>query len=137
MERPAKIEKATLPYVEYIENKLSVFERSPNVESYLTIYYQVRSFNKQLKLGEETYELNEDGVKESTQDGFIDLFADKEDKSFDRTKWYFENILDLNKTLDELRKLMTPEEQKELGEKIKHDNLNIATKIALKNKEGK
>ena len=134
MERPLKIPKDILPYVEEIESKLSIYENSPIVESYLTIYFQVRSFNKQLQLGKEETTVGEDGIDVSIQSGFVDLFADKEDKSFDRTKWYFENILDLNKTLDELRKLMTPEQQKEANEKIKHDNLGIAEKIALKNK---
>jgi hypothetical protein len=136
MERPTKIPKDILPYVEEIEGKLYVYENSPIVESYVTIYNQVRSFNKQLQLGKEETTISEDGIEVFVQSGFVDLFADKEDKSFDRTKWYFENILDLNKTLDELRKLMTPEQQKEANEKVKHDNLGIAEKIALNSKNG-
>ncbi len=118
MEKPIIKEKAALAYIEYLEGELALFKKSPNVESYLTVYNQVRSFNQQLQLGEAKTEIGSDGIKVATQQGFVDLFASKDDKSFDRTKWYFENILQLNKTLAELRKLMTAEEIKDLNKKI-------------------
>lgn len=109
MNRPTNIkEKSALAYIEHLEASLRLYENSPYLESYVTIYNQLKSFNEQLVI-----EISLDG----TVKGKIDLFAEKEDKSFDRTKWYFENILDLNKTLDSLRKLMTPEEVKEIGER--------------------
>jgi len=117
MEKPIIKDKAILLYVEHIEKELSIFKNSPNVESYLTIYNQVRSFNEQLKLGEAKTIISEDGISVTVQEGFVDLFASKDDKSFDRTKWYFENILQLNKTLVELRKLMSPAEIKSLEKK--------------------
>jgi len=134
MERPVIKDKAVLAYVAEIEQKLLIFETSPIVETYLTVYHQIRSFNKQLKLGEETFELNEDGVKQSTQNGFVDLFASKDDKSFDRTKWYFENILSLNKTLFELRKLMTPEQKDEVEKKLLSE-AGTAEHLALKHQK--
>ncbi len=114
IERPVIKDKAVLAYVEYTESKLKIFESSPVAETYLTVYFQIKSFNAQLKLGQPKIEIKEGGVTVNLQEGFVDLFAGKDDKSFDRTKWYFENILSLNKTLLELRKLMTPEEIKEV-----------------------
>lgn len=111
-------DKSVIDYIEYLESELSIFKKSPNVESYLTVYNQVSSFNTQLQLGEQKTEVGEDGIKVTVQAGFVDLFASKDDKSFDRTKWYFENILQLNKTLAELRKLMTPEDIKNLNKKM-------------------
>ena len=54
--------------------------------------------------------------------GKIDLFADKDDKSFDRTKWYFEKMLDLAKNLDSLKKMMRTDEQKEVEVAIKKED---------------
>lgn len=108
MQQPSGIkDKSALAYIEYLQKeletakiKLDKFEKSPKVKTYLTIYNQLDSFNEQLTVGK------------------IDLFAEKEDKSFDRTKWYFENVLDLSKTLDELRKSMSPDESKEVERKL-------------------
>ena len=136
MERPIIKDKVALQYVEYLEGELKKFTESSYCESYLTIYNQLASFNEQLKIEGEITSLNDEGVSVTKKKGFIDLFAEKDDKSFDRTKWYFENILDLNKTLDELKKLMTPQQQKEIQEKIKIEGLGTAEKIALKNKNG-
>ncbi len=113
MEKPIIKDKEALKYVEHLEKRLETYEKSPYLKTYLTLVRQIENFNEQL-------------TKRN-----IDLFSDKEDKSFDRTKWYFDNMLNLNKQLDELRKLMTPEERKEAEEKAKIDNLRIAEKIAL------
>ena len=117
MARPLKIPKDILPYVEELEAKLKLYESSPYLDSYLTVYNQLKSFNEQLIIGSEVTSVNEEGIRITEKKGYVDLFAVSTDKSFDRTKWYFENILDLNKTLDALRKLMTPEEVKESGER--------------------
>lgn len=114
LEKPAIKDKAIVAYVTRIEERLKIFETSPIAETYLTVYFQIKSFNAQLKLGEPKTEVGQDGITTNLTSGFVDLFAGKDDKSFDRTKWYFENILALNKTLLELRKLMTPEEIKEV-----------------------
>ena len=127
MERPNKIPKEVLPYIEHLEQELTKFKKSPYSKTYLTIYNQLESFNEQLTIkGDKTLA---DGTK--VKEGFVDLFAEATDKSFDRTKWYFDKILDLNKNLDELRKLMTPDEQKEMAKQIEMKNLGLAEKIAL------
>ncbi len=121
MERPQIKDAKILAYIEPIEKRLDIFENSPYVQSYLAVYFQLVSFNQQLKIPE-GYTKN------------IDLFADKEDKSFDRTKWYFENILELNKTLDELRKLMTPDQQKEISKQAINAKAGLAEQLALNGK---
>lgn len=131
MERPIIKNPKVLAFVELIESELKKFTDSPYSESYLTIYNQLSSFNNQLQIGEEETIIDSEGISVQIRKGFVDLFAESTDKSFDRTKWYFENILDLNKTLDELKKLMTPEQRKEIEEKIKMDGLGIAEKLAI------
>lgn len=136
MDKPANIkEKNVISYIEHLEGKLKIYDESPYCESYLTIFNQLKSFNAQLELGEEVTFMNEEGLKVTETKGLVDLFAASTDKSFDRTKWYFENILELNKTLDELRKLMTPEQQAELQKKIKNQKLGVAEQLALKAKK--
>lgn len=119
MDRPTKLPKEALAYVEYLEKELKKYTESPYVKTYLTIYNQLNSFNDQLEIKQPVTVIAEDGTKKNFHNGFIDLFAEKDDKSFDRTKWYFEKVLELNKNLDELRKLMSAEQKKELDEGIK------------------
>lgn len=134
MEKPLNIkDKSVLAYIECLEDKLKTYEESPYFDSYITIYNQLKSFNEQLRIGEEQTTIGENGIQITTKKGFIDLFAEKEDKSFDRTKWYFEQILELNKTLDSLRKLMTPEQQRDVAQKKLIENAGMAEKIALHN----
>lgn len=113
MEKPPIKDKEITKYVEYLEKRLENYEKSPYMETYLTLKTQIVNFNKQLTSRN------------------IDLFSDKEDKSFDRTKWYFDNMLNLNKQMDDIRKLMTPQEQKELAEKEKINKAGLAERIAL------
>lgn len=115
--KPVIKDKSIASYVEQLEKKIRQYEESPYFESYKSVRKQLDNFNVQL--------LNTP----------IDLFAESTDKSFDRTKWYFDKILELNKTLDELRKLMTPEEQARLQEAKKVEGLSVAEKLALSNKK--
>ena len=97
MKKPAGLKGEGLKYVTYQEDRLKAYETSPHLKTYLTIHHQLESFNKQLTI-------------ENDGKGKIDLFAEKDDKSFDRMKWYFDKVLDLNKNLNELRKMMTSKE---------------------------
>ena len=138
MEKPSKIsDKGALAYIEFLESKLKKYEESPYCKTYLTIYNQIDSFNDQLEIGEPKAIPIEGGGTYTIQPGFVDLFASKDSKEFDRVKWYFENVLELNKNLDELRALMTPEQKKELEAKEKFNGLGMAERIALENKNGK
>ncbi len=103
--------KEALAHIGELENKLAVYERSPYLKTYITILNQIDSFNEQLTI--QTVEKTIEGQKVEVEYGKIDLFADKDSKEFDRGWKYLNECVDLNKKLDELRKLMSPEEQKE------------------------
>lgn len=117
IEKPVIKDKAVQEYVQQLEARLKKYEESPYFESYRSVRKQLDNFNHQL--------LNNP----------IDLFAESTDKSFDRTKWYFDKIMDLNTTLDNLRKLMTPEDEAKLQEMKKIEGLSVAEKLALNNKK--
>lgn len=102
--------KKALSRIEELEKKLSVYERSPYFKTYITISNQIDSFNQQLTIRKEQKEGREIEV------GKIDLFAEKDSKEFDRAWKYLNECIELNKKLDELRKLMTPEEKKKSQE---------------------
>lgn len=114
MERPAIKDVSVLAYMQFLEDELGKFKNSPYSKTYLTILKQVENFNEQLNKNN------------------IDLFSDKEDKSFDRTKWYFENVLELNRSLLELRKMMSPSEKEAIDNKMP-----LAEKIVKQNGNGK
>jgi hypothetical protein len=114
MDRPVIKDKAVSAYVEFLESELLKFKSSPYVFTYLTVLTQIDNFNEQLTTKK------------------IDLFADKDAREFDRSWKYMLESVDMIKKLDELRKLMSPENVKELEEKVKFEKLGIAEKIALK-----
>lgn len=135
MERPTVKDAKILAYVEYLELELKKFTDSPYVNTYITIKNQLDSFNEQLTIQNvREVEIPTEGGGTRFIDvtpGKIDLFADKDAKEFDRSWKYMLEAVDMNKKLDELRKLMLPSQQKELEEKQKMENLGIAEKIAM------
>lgn len=121
--KPANLKDA-LVEIEKLEIKLATYETSPYFDTYKTVEMQLKSFNKQLTI-------HDDGK------GKIDLFAEKDDKSFDRMKWYFDKVLALNQNLAELRKMMTPEQQKEIAKEAELQGLDTATRMAIKARDAK
>lgn len=101
-----------------LEEKLNDLLKNEHFESYRALQTAIRSFNSQL----------------ITSD--INLFAGKDAKEFDRAKWYFENMLDLNKTLVELKKMMSPDEAKALENKDT-STIDSVREDYLKNLNGK
>ena len=69
--------------------------------------------------------------KDRTHKGKIDLFGDGDSKEFDRAFKYFDKMVDLLKQLDEIRKLMTPEEQKEAAKLQEEKKMSMAERIAF------
>lgn len=134
MQRPIIKDKAVEAYVLHLEEELLKYKKSPYLKTYLTLKSQLDDFNEQLTIRTGKVKVkqeNGDIIEVEMELGRVDLFADPKDKSFDRTKWYFDNMLSLNKQLDDLRKLMTPEDIKAIQEKEKMDNLGIAERLAL------
>lgn len=130
MDKPTIKDKAVQAYVESLEAELEKYKRSPYLKTYITLSNQLDNFNDQLKIRKD--KIIVDGNPVEVEAGVVDLFADGKDKSFDRVKWYFDNMLSLNKQLDDLRKLMTPEDNKKLQEAEKLGKLGLAEKLAMK-----
>lgn len=119
MNKPSLIkDKEVLKYIEFLELKLEKYERSPYANTYIAICKQIEVWNVQLK-GQN-----------------IDLFADKDAKEFDRSWKYFMEALDVLKRLDEMRKLMTPEEVKKAEKELKDQNIGLAEKMAIHAQNG-
>ena len=139
MEKPIIKDKAIIAYVEHLELQLSNILSSPYYSTYVTIKGQIDSFNEQLTIKEPTkVKVFVGDVLEEVNitPGKIDLFADKDSKEFDRAWKYLLESVDLSKKLDELRKLLTPDETKKAEKLLKDKNIGLAEQIALKNANG-
>lgn len=133
MEKPTIKDKAIQSYVDHLEKKLNELNSSPYYGTYITIRRQIDNFNDQLTIREQKSYVNDDGIKVTVNPGVIDLFADKDSKEFDRVWKYMLEAVELNKKLDELRKMMNPEEVKRAEKALKDQNIPLAEKIALNN----
>jgi len=136
MERPKITSKEVLAYVEYLEQELDKFNQSPYKATYITLKSQIDSFNEQLTIGsEETKTIEIDGQPHElvTVKGKIDLFASKDAKEFDRAYKYLDDCLGFAKNLAELKKLLTPEERKDIEAKLEQA-APLAERIALADK---
>jgi hypothetical protein len=104
---------------EQLKLELAKFKESP----YLTAFNANRKF----------MEDNCQTIENNTLD-----YSDSENKPIWEVRHKFLTEIQPYLENDEfLRNKMSPEQLKEANEKIKHDNLGIAEKIALKNKNGK
>ena len=139
MEKPPIKDKAVLAYVDFLESKIESILSSPAYSTYVTIKGQIDSFNEQLTIKAPTKVkvFVENKVEEvDITPGKIDLFADKDSKEFDRAWKYLLESVDLSKKLDELRKMLTPDETKKADKLLKDKNIGLAEQIALKNANG-
>lgn len=116
MERPIIKDEKAKAYISFLEHRLDNYEKSPYLKSYLSLLFQINHWNEQL---------NENP---------INIFADKEAKEFDRAHKYFTEQRPYFEQLDYLRKLMNPDDEKAISEKLKYANLPLAEKMALNNK---
>ena len=97
-----------------LEKRFEDMQRGNRLNTYLAIDGQISSFNAQLIIGDGKTIKGVDGEPDiKVRSGYIDLFADKDAKEFDRSKWFFENYMDLIKSQAELYKMLTEEEKKE------------------------
>jgi hypothetical protein len=101
--------------IRILEEKLKIYEESPYVQTYMAMRKQFDSFNSQLSEKE------------------INIFKNEDDDFFTRAWKFMEGSPGMLKNLDEIRKLMNPEQQKELVKAEEMKGLGTAEKIALKN----
>lgn len=116
MERPIIKDKGALAYVEYLENRLKVYEQSPYVSSYLSLAQTIDNWNKQLF----EHQINILNVEDKPKFEMAHKFLTEQ-------KPYIEQ-------LEYLRKLMTPEEQREIAKKKSIENVGVAEKMAMNGK---
>jgi len=101
MERPISIkDKEAIKYIEYLESELQRFKSSPYKDAYLSLLNQLNNWNNQLL------------------EKPIDLFGEATDKSFERAHKYLTEQKPYFEQLDYLRKLMTPDQVKDVDKKI-------------------
>lgn len=117
MERPSKIPKDVLPYVEYLEAELKKYTETDYADGYLSLLAFTKNSNEQIRKNK------------------IDLFGDATQKEFDRGHKYLTEMLPYYENMAKLRALMNPEQVKQLDEKIEQEGLAPAIKIALKHLE--
>lgn len=137
MKRPeGKIkDKAWEEYIIHLEKELLKLKSSPYYESYKTLHDQISSWNTQLSISGEKkerilgYDKEGNPVKETYQQGYIDLFADKESKEFERAIKYFDLMNGLLTKLDDIKMKMNPEERRQLEEEEKRRALSGAEKF--------
>ena len=134
LEKRAKASKEELlKALEEAEEQLEIYLKSPYADSYLTLYFQIKDLNKQLKIADTdtTVTITSEGVDVGStkiRKGRLDLFADKDSKEYDRAFKYFDNSLAWHNTLDELRKKMTPEELKSVEQTSEVDDVRQRVK---------
>ena len=141
MKRPeSKLkDKAWEEYITHLEKEHLKLRCSPYYESYKTLHDQLSSWNNQLSISDEKkervlgYDKEGTAVKETYQQGYIDIFADKDSKEFERAIKYFDQMEGLLSKLDSIRMKMNPEERKQLEEDEKRRALSGAEKF-LSNK---
>lgn len=102
---------------DHYKEKLDRLQKNGRLNAYLVIQGQIDSFLEQLTI---RTEINPKGSKANISVfGYIDLFAGKDSKEFDRAKWFLENYLSLINSQKALYTMLTEEEQKEVdGKKV-------------------
>lgn len=103
-----------------LREKIERIQRNGQLNMYLAIQMQIDSFTEQLTIRTEINPKKGKGENIEVF-GYIDLFADKDSKEFDRAKWVFENYLKLITSQRDLYKLLTEEEKKEVDGKKTQD----------------
>lgn len=145
MKRPdvAKLPRTIIDYIEHLESELKPFKESTLVDSYLTLYFQVKDLNKQLQIGDEEVEktigIDKDGisVKERVLPGKLDLFSHKDDKSIDRAFKFWDKVDEYEAKLTKMLKDMTPEQRELVNTKKMMADASVAEQLATEKRNGK
>lgn len=113
-------DKSILSYIEYLEDRLSKYEKSPYVKTYLTLINQLNDFNDQLTILP-SVQVMIDGIETKVTPGRIDLFGTKDEKEFERGFKYMVEVSKLLENIDNVRKKMTAEEKDEVKKLLVKD----------------
>jgi len=111
--------KDALVRISDLETELRQFKESPLVNTYLSTLTFINATDRSI---------NEESDR---------MFTVENKPLFEMAHKYQTEKIPYLELLEWIRNKMSPEQQKELNEKIKHETLGIAEKIALNNKNGK
>ena len=135
MKRPETTDPKVSAYIDHLEAEIEAIKGSSALSAYLTLRAQMEDWNAQLTLSDETEERevgeDEEGnpVMGTFKKGKINLFSHKDSKEFDRAFKYFDKIVDLQKQLESLWAMMSPDQQQEISV-IKKKKGGIAEQLA-------
>ncbi len=118
MEKPIIKAGPVLDYVNYLENKLGLYEKSPYSSSYLACKTTIDRWNEQLMETE------------------ISLLDSEQKPMFDMAHKYLTEQKPYIDQLEYLRGKMSPDDKKAADEIQKTQSLGIAEKLAVRNNGG-
>lgn len=105
-------DKSILAYIEHLEKSVSQIENNSRYKTFIALRKQVDNWNEQITIKEEVEMIIPgSGEKIKVKPGFVDLFADKDTKDFDRV---FKYIMEADGIEDNLQKMfdkLKPEEK--------------------------
>lgn len=131
-------DKAWEEYINHVEQEIQKLKSSPYYDSYQTLRDQITSWNSQLKITGERkertlgYDKEGNPITETYQQGYIDIFADKDSKEFERAIKYFDQIENLLTKLDSIKLKMNPEDRRQMEEDEKMRSVTGAEKFLAK-----
>jgi hypothetical protein len=119
MERPEKISKDTLPYVEYLEKRLEKFlAKKTYNESYIALKKTIKDINDILINGMriERPVLDDDGTPCGTETDIVpvvssEALSSKDEKTFERLFKFIDNLGKYNDTLRDMEENIAPEDR--------------------------
>lgn len=105
-----------LKYIAYLEEATDILLNNSRAKTFIVLRKQVDSWNEQLIIRDEQRPDPEDPSKTVTvKAGYIDLFADKDSKEFDRVWKYLDGADDLEDKLAKMHEKLTPKEKEEVA----------------------
>jgi hypothetical protein len=119
MERPdlkSVKDHKILKYIEHLEAATDILLNNSRAKTFVTLRKQVDSWNEQLQIRDEQRPNPEDPEQMITvKAGYVDLFADKDSKEFDRVWKYIDGADDLEDKLFKMHEKLTPKEKEEVA----------------------
>lgn len=111
--KPVK-DKNILAYIEFLESIQELITKNSRLRTYIALRQQVDSWNDQITIKEEVT-MTVPGTEESVKvrPGFVDLFADKDTKDFDRVFKYITEADGIEDRLQKMFEKLTPKEQED------------------------
>lgn len=104
-----------ISYIEYLEKVTDIITKNSRFRTFVALRKQVDSWVDQITLGatEDLPDPKQEGKTISVQKGYIDLFADKDSKEFDRVWKFIDGADELEDKLQKMKEKLLPAEQEQ------------------------